>query len=196
MFYFSDVRLSRRMSKIQVDSCLIPLSFQPPLTACRCYFESYNHIRKSIDYMNFQSDRVQIQKILANYKIPPEEQNDIISLMYDLSKNYQVLAIYLYGSYARMEPKPYSDIDIAVITQMTDPLRDLKEIIGSYSSKKLDVQVFSDLPLPARMQVLAQGVPLYIRNEDSLWSVIKSVSLSYMDLEPMRNRCKERLLGV
>ncbi|HPP78949.1 nucleotidyltransferase domain-containing protein, partial [Methanospirillum sp.] len=103
---------------------------------------------------------------------------------------------YLYGSYARMEPKPYSDIDIAVITQMTDPLRDLKEIIGSYSSKKLDVQVFSDLPLPARMQVLAQGVPLYIRNEDSLWSVIKSVSLSYMDLEPMRNRCKERLLGV
>ncbi len=146
--------------------------------------------------MTFQSDRVQIQKILANYKIPPEEQNDIISLMYDLSKNYQVLAIYLYGSYARMEPKPYSDIDIAVITQMTDPLRDLKEIIGSYSSKKLDVQVFSDLPLPARMQVLAQGVPLYIRNEDSLWSVIKSVSLSYMDLEPMRNRCKERLLGV
>jgi len=153
-------------------------------------------MRKSIDLMTFQSEHIQIREIFADYGIPPDEQNDIISLMCDLSKNNQILAIYLYGSYARNEPKPYSDIDIAVIARMTDPPRDLKEIIGSYSSKKLDVQVFSDLPLPARMQVLAQGVPLYIRNADSLWSVIKSVSLSFMDLEPMRNRCRERLLGV
>jgi len=153
-------------------------------------------MRKSIDHMTFQSDRVQIRKIFADYKIPPDEQNDIINLLHDLSKNCQILAIYLFGSYARNEPKPYSDIDIAVITRMTDPPRDLKEIIGSYSSKKLDVQVFADLPLSAQMQVLAQGVPLYIRNEDSLWPVIKSVSLSFMDLEPMRNRCRERLLGV
>jgi len=137
-----------------------------------------------------------IRKIFTDYKISPDEQNDIIGLIHDLSENCQILAIYLYGSYARNEPKPYSDIDIAVITQMTDPPRDLKEIIGSYSSKKLDVQVFSDLPLSARMQVLDQGIPLYIRNEDSLWSVIKSVSLSYMDLEPMRMRWRKRILGV
>jgi len=146
--------------------------------------------------MTFQSDSVQIQKILTDYLIPSDKTNDIIGLVQDLSENCLILAMYLYGSYARNEPKPYSDIDIAVITRMTDPPRDLKEIIGSYSSKKLDVQVFADLPLSAQMQVLAQGIPLYIRNEDSLWSVIKSVSLSYMDLEPMRNRCRERLLGA
>lgn len=146
--------------------------------------------------MTFQSDSVQIQKILTDYLIPSDKTNDIIGLVQDLSENCLILAMYLYGSYARNEPKPYSDIDIAVITPMTDPPRDLKEIIGSYSSKKLDVQVFADLPLSAQMQVLAQGIPLYIRNEDSLWSVIKSVSLSYMDLEPMRNRCRERLLGA
>ena len=153
-------------------------------------------MRKSIDHMTFQSDSVQIQIILTDYLIPPDKTNDIIGLVQDLSENCLILAMYLYGSYARNEPKPYSDIDIAVITRMTVPPRDLKEIIGSYSSKKLDVQVFADLPLSAQMQVLAQGVPLYIRNEDSLWSVIKSVSLSYMDLEPMRNRCRERLLGA
>jgi hypothetical protein len=60
----------------------------------------------------------------------------------------------------------------------------------------MDVQVFSDLPLTARMQVLTQGVSLYVRNEDSLWHVIKSVSLTYMDLEPMRNRWKKRILGA
>ena len=153
-------------------------------------------MKKNIDHMTFQSDSVQIQKILTDYLIPPDKTNDIIGLVQDLSENCLILAMYLYGSYARNEPKPYSDIDIAVITRMTDPPRDLKEIIGSYSSKKLDVQVFADLPLSAQMQVLAQGIPLYIRNEDSLWSVIKSVSLSYMDLEPMRNRCRERLLGA
>lgn len=153
-------------------------------------------MKKNIDHMTFQSDSVQIQKILTDYLIPPDKTNDIIGLVQDLSENCLILAMYLYGSYARNEPKPYSDIDIAVITRMTVPPRDLKEIIGSYSSKKLDVQVFADLPLSAQMQVLAQGIPLYIRNEDSLWSVIKSVSLSYMDLEPMRNRCRERLLGA
>ncbi len=153
-------------------------------------------MKKNIDHMTFQSDSVQIQKILTDYLIPSDKTNDIIGLVQDLSENCLILAMYLYGSYARNEPKPYSDIDIAVITRMTDPPRDLKEIIGSYSSKKLDVQVFADLPLSAQMQVLAQGIPLYIRNEDSLWSVIKSVSMSYMDLEPMRNRCRERLLGA
>ncbi len=142
------------------------------------------------------SDHVHIQKICAASKIPPEEQKDIIGLIHDLSEKSHILAIYLYGSYARNEPKPYSDIDIAVITQMACPPRDLKEIIGSYSSKKLDVQVFSDLPLSARMQILSQGIPLYIRNEDSLWLVIKSVNLSYMDLEPMRDRWRKRILGV
>mgnify|MGYP001367408003 CR=1 FL=1 len=163
---------------------------------CRYYFEHANQMRKNTDHMTFHSGHVQIQKILADYKIPPEEQNIIIGLIHDLSDNYQILAMYLYGSYARNEPKPYSDIDIAVITRMIDPPRDLKEFIGSYSSNKIDVQVFSDLPLSARMQVLAQGIPLYVRDEDSLWSVIKSVSLSYMDLEPMRYRWRKRILGV
>ena len=43
-------------------------------------------MRKSIDHMTFQSDRVQIRKIFADYKIPPDEQNDIINLLHDLSK--------------------------------------------------------------------------------------------------------------
>jgi len=153
-------------------------------------------MRKSIDQMNIQSDDNQIRSIFADHNISVPYQDDILQLIRDLSGNDQVLAIYLYGSYARNEPKPYSDIDIAVITCNANPKRDLKELIGSYSSKKLDVQVFSDLPLTARMQVLTQGVSLYVRNEDSLWHVIKSVSLTYMDLEPMRNRWKKRILGA
>jgi predicted nucleotidyltransferase len=153
-------------------------------------------MKKNIDYMTFQCDNDFIQKILDEYRIPPDEKNGIIGLIHDLSENDQVVAIYLYGSYARKEPKPYSDVDIAVITQMMDPPRYLKEIIGSYSSEKIDVQVFSDLPLSAQMQVLVQGISLFVRNKDSLWRIIKSVSLTWMDLEPMRYRWRKRIIGV
>lgn len=166
------------------------------LWVCRYYFEPNNQMKKSSNKMIFQSDHVHLQSIFSKCSIPPDKQNDIISLIDDLSDNDEILAIYLYGSYARNEPKPYSDIDVAVITRMANPPVVLKEIIGSYSSKKLDVQVFSDLPLSARMQVLSQGKVLYVRDEDSLWPVIKSVSMSYMDLEPMRYRWRKRILGV
>ena len=77
--------------------------------------------------MNIQSDDNQIRSIFADHNIFVPYQDDILQLIRDLSGNDQVLAIYLYGSYARNEPKPYSDIDIAVITCNANPKRDLKE---------------------------------------------------------------------
>jgi hypothetical protein len=62
--------------------------------------------------------------------------------------------------------------------------------------EKIDVQVFSDLPLSARMEVLTQGKTLYVQNDVTLRDIIKSVVISYMDLEPMRNRFKRRILGT
>ena len=146
--------------------------------------------------MPIERPDIDIEKTLLTYHLIQSDRDTITNIVHELCQAVQVVAVYLYGSYARNEPKPYSDIDIAVITCMADPPRDLREFIGSYSSKKLDVQVFSDLPLSARMQVLTQGIPLFVRNDDSLWQIIKSVSLSYMDLEPMRHRWKKRILGV
>jgi len=105
-------------------------------------------MRKSIDQMNIQSDDNQIRSIFADHNISVPYQDDILQLIRDLSGNDQVLAIYLYGSYARNEPKPYSDIDIAVITCNANPKRDLKELIGSYSSKKWMSRFFQICPSP------------------------------------------------
>jgi len=127
--------------------------------------------------------------------IPGSENQVIRSLISDLSIIPDIEAIYLYGSYARSEQKPYSDIDIAVITGSTEPSRSLREHIGSFSSKKTDIQVFSDLPLPARMQVISQGIPLYVRDPEKIRDLCRAISLSYMDLEPMRKRWKRRILG-
>ena len=126
--------------------------------------------------------------------IPDTEFQVIQQLISDLCDDPSIEAIYLYGSYARSEQKPYSDIDIAVMTGSSSPSRTKKELIGSYSSKKCDIQVFSDLPLPAQMQVLSQGVPLMVKHPEYMRRLIRSVSLTYMDHEPMRNRLKRRIL--
>lgn len=128
--------------------------------------------------------------------IPGYEHQVIRSILSDLSNNPGIEAIYLYGSYARSESKPYSDLDIAVITVSSEPSRSLREHIGSFASKKIDIQVFSDLPLPARMQVISQGIPLYIRDPECVREIVHVISLSYMDLEPMRKRWKRRILGT
>jgi uncharacterized protein len=70
--------------------------------------------------------------------VQDKEQAAIIhSIVAQLLKDCNVVAIYLYGSHARSEQKPYSDIDIAVITSTPNPERSFREWIGSYSSKKL-----------------------------------------------------------
>lgn len=75
--------------------------------------------------------------------IHDNEQNRIIHSTIDqLKVNPNIVAIYLYGSYTRSEQKPYSDIDIAVITSTLNPVRKDREWIGSYSSKKLDIPGF------------------------------------------------------
>lgn len=137
-----------------------------------------------------------LDNILKQVITDPVQIDIISSIVHEISSKENIIAIYLYGSYVRHQNKPYSDVDIAVLTQCSEPERKTREWIGSFSSRIVDVQVFSDLPLPARMQVLTQGIPLYIRDEEILWNIIKSVSLSYMDLEPMRNRWEKSLLGV
>lgn len=141
------------------------------------------------------SDSQEILKKLHGTGLSQDEKELICSIIREFWENPLVLSVYLYGSYARSIQKPYSDIDIAVITSSSKSSRKEKEYIGSFSSKKIDLQVFSDLPLPAKFQVFSYGIPLFVRDADSHRDLVRSVILTYMDCEPMRNRWKVRILG-
>lgn len=128
--------------------------------------------------------------------IAENECRVIEELLTDMKDFPAVEAVYLYGSFARSEQKPYSDVDLAVIPGSSSPTRKVRERIGSYASKRCDVQVFSDLPLPAQMQVLSQGIPLLIKNTSFMRDLVRSISLTYMDYAPTRERFKRRQLGI
>lgn len=82
-----------------------------------------------------------------------------------------VLAVILYGSHARAEAQPGSDVDLCLV--LTPARRDAAEVgrilLGYASLGDVDVQVFQRLPLYVRRRVLKEGRVLFVRDEDALY---------------------------
>ncbi len=87
-------------------------------------------------------------------------------------KDKTILAVAIFGSYARKEP--YNDIDICLFLQPKD-YPDLalskKKINYASENKKYDVQVFQQLPLYIKKRILKDAKVLYCKNEDSLYDL-------------------------
>jgi len=102
-----------------------------------------------------------------------------------------VEAIYLFGSHLSGKEKPYSDIDICVITgkgaQRGKVLRN--------SSEKLDTSIFWDLPLNVRFRVIKDGKPLYVKNELNMHRIKVQTVLSYLDFKPVLERYFSKIMG-
>ncbi|MDI6840748.1 MAG: nucleotidyltransferase domain-containing protein [bacterium] len=62
-----------------------------------------------------------------------------------IKKYKEVEAIIVFGSYAKGNTKPISDIDIAAIVRNPNP--NIEAEIGSFCSKNIDVVLYHRLPL-------------------------------------------------
>lgn len=107
----------------------------------------------------------------------------------------EVEAIYLFGSHARGNAKPTSDIDICVLTGKNIPKR-VKEEILSNSSRRMDISIFWDLPLTIRFRVLKEGKLLYKKDEIRLQRIKVDTLRSYLDIQPMIKKHCVRILGL
>ncbi len=114
----------------------------------------------------------------------------IAAVVNAIKKEKAVEAVYLFGSHASGKAKPYSDIDLCVITGK----RAKKERILSHSSDKIDTCVFWDLPLNIRFRVMKEGTPLYVKNELEMHRIKVNTVLSYLDFKPLLARHFSRFL--
>jgi uncharacterized protein len=84
-----------------------------------------------------------------------------------------VLAVLLFGSRARGEDSPSSDVDVCLVLRgdvRSD--RDRAEKRVEYLAEAdLDVAVFQSLPLHIRSRILKEAVVLYARDQDALYAV-------------------------
>lgn len=107
----------------------------------------------------------------------------------------EVHAIYLFGSHAKGNTGPTSDIDICVITRKNTP-RSVKEKIISNSSRHIDISLFWDLPPVIRFRVFQEGKPLYAKDELLLQRLKVDTVKSYLDIQPMIKRYCTHILRV
>jgi len=124
-----------------------------------------------------------------------EDNLNKIKSVVDELKREEVQAIYLFGSYAKGNARPSSDIDICVITEKKIP-KSAKEEIMSNSSKNIDISLFWDLPQTIRFRVFREGGLLYAKDELSLQRLKVATLKSYLDIQPMIKRYCTHVLRV
>lgn len=93
-----------------------------------------------------------------------------------------VLAVFVFGSAARDEQTPASDLDVCLVLRPGRDTKSHSETRLQYlSMTDLDVQVFQDLPLPIRHRILREGRLLDVRDEDALYELAYRTAQAFED---------------
>ncbi|ADC66208.1 DNA polymerase beta domain protein region [Ferroglobus placidus DSM 10642] len=122
------------------------------------------------------------------------EPNPKISKIIETIKSHpNVIAIYLFGSHAKGETTPLSDIDIAVILE--NPTPESEADIGSLSSPEIDVVLFHRLPLHIKYEVFKYGKEIFVRDEEKLLEIKLKVMREYLDTVRMYKMISSEVLG-
>ncbi|MBI5347317.1 MAG: nucleotidyltransferase domain-containing protein [Candidatus Aenigmarchaeota archaeon] len=85
-------------------------------------------------------------------------------------KDKNILAVILFGSYARKKQRKTSDIDVALILKNPDKAFE-KRVRYSLIDEKIDVQVFQKLPVFIKIRVLKEGKILHCKDKEFLYDV-------------------------
>jgi len=125
----------------------------------------------------------------------PEEVRAVIGHAISGIPKGKVIAIFLYGSVARGEEKPLSDIDICVVTAKGIS-RAEKERILVHASPSLDLTLFWDLPLPIRFRVLREGILLWGKEDLELHRIRRSTLHCYREIGRMIRRHERRMIDA
>ena len=125
----------------------------------------------------------------------PEEAKAVLDRAISAIPKEHAIAILLYGSVARGEQKPISDIDLCVITERGISRR-ARERVLSHASPSLDITLFWDLPLPIRYRVLREGELLWGEEGLALHRIRRATLRCYREIGHMLRRHERRVLDA
>ncbi len=100
----------------------------------------------------------------------------VTELLEKVRQDRDVLAVILFGSSARGDDGPGSDVDICLVLQPSD-YSDLElshkklEYLGLFGASSLDIHVYQQLPLYIRKRILKEGEVLFCSDEKALYEI-------------------------
>ena len=97
----------------------------------------------------------------------------------------QLLAIFLFGSFARGDERPDSDVDVCLVLEpgMYTKLELSEKKIEYLKYFNLDVKIFQQLPIYIRHRVLKEGKTLFCRDEDRLYELAFRTAQQFEDFK-------------
>ena len=114
--------------------------------------------------------------------------NGLQQVVQMVKEDSRLLAAVLFGSRARGEATPASDVDLCLVL---DPTRASRDAVGAVKMEYLektptdfDIQVYQTLPLYVRRRVLAEGKVLFCRDEDALYELAYRTIRAFEDFRP------------
>jgi len=128
-----------------------------------------------------------------NIQVPDDAS--LGTLLDEVCTKDSVIAIILFGSVARGEARPISDIDLCIVTGRNIPEPEQIDLI-SYGSEKIDVSLFWDLPLTIRFRVVKEGVTLFCRDPLALHRIRAATVREYLDTAPLIRKNCLHALGI
>ena len=102
-----------------------------------------------------------------------KETEGLTALLARAEQDPEVLAVILFGSRARGEDIPDSDIDICLVLEPRSysDLELSKRKLDYLAEFDLDIHIYQQLPLYIRHRVLKEGKILFCRDEDALYDL-------------------------
>ena len=120
-----------------------------------------------------------------------------------LLKPRPVLISYLYGSYARGDVHPFSDIDIGIYLEEMTPGKafdnelslalEFDDILGSKTN--VDVRSINTMPLMIKGNIVTEGILLYSRDDALRVEFETNVRKIYFDFRRFINRYQKEYLS-
>ena len=128
--------------------------------------------------------------MINNIKRDSNMNEKIQKIAKEISKVKNVKAVFLFGSYATGKQNAKSDIDLCVLGKLNEKQ---KNEVLRYSSEKIDISIFDELPIWIKTRVFRDGKPIVNKNEKEVLEIAFRTMHEWEDFRPLiQNRAYRR----
>lgn len=129
-------------------------------------------------------------------RIESDVEKSFPQLVKCIAKESGVIAIYLFGSYAREATGPLSDVDIAVLLdeKIVEPesntdlkLKLLSIASGVLKTDEIDIIVLNVSPVYLQYQIIKEGRLLFLKDKAKEQNFREQVVSNYLDTKKIRD---------